>query len=205
MSSNEPFGSPAEVHLSYLDVGSTPSRTRSVRPWSVKLIRNKLTMAITKQKKVDILNKLEGIKKESYSIVFVNFTGVTGAVGTGMRATLRNEKVGYFVAKKSLIKRAFADSFSGTMPELDGEIAVAYSEDAIATAQQIKEFTTKYKDNFAIVGGVFQGVYKTKEEMTEIASIPSLQVLRGMFVNVINSPIQGLAVALSQIAEKKNA
>ena len=39
--------------------------------------------------------------------------------------------------------------------------------------------------------------------MTEIASIPALPVLRGMFVNVINSPIQGLAVALNQIAEKK--
>ncbi len=54
-----------------------------------------------------------------------------------------------------------------------------------------------------ILGGVFDGVYKSKEEMTEIASIPSLQTLRGMFVNVINSPIQGLAVSLNQIAEKK--
>jgi len=40
-------------------------------------------------------------------------------------------------------------------------------------------------------------------KMQEIATIPSLQVLRGMFVNVINSPIQGLAIALNAIAQKK--
>src|SRR3990167_7338986 len=34
-------------------------------------------------------------------------------------------------------------------------------------------------------------------------TIPSLQTLRGMFVNVINSPIQGLAIALDAIAKKK--
>ena len=39
--------------------------------------------------------------------------------------------------------------------------------------------------------------------MTEIASIPTLQVLRGVFVNVINSPIQGLVLGLNAIAEKK--
>ena len=38
--------------------------------------------------------------------------------------------------------------------------------------------------------------------MTVIASIPSMQVLRGMFVNVINSPIQGLVIALNAIAVK---
>ena len=122
-----------------------------------------------------------------------------------MRAKLRDEGVGFFVAKKTLIKRAFDGVFEGDIPQLDGEIALAYSTDAIAPAQNIKEFAGKYKGHLSIVGGVFQGVYKNQEEMTEIASIPPLQVLRGMFVNVINSPIQGLAVSLNQIAEKKQA
>ena len=49
------------------------------------------------------------------------------------------------------------------------------------------------------------GVFKDQAEMTEIASIPPLPVLRGMFVNVINSPIQGLVLGLNAIAEKKSA
>jgi len=162
-------------------------------------------MAITKAKKEVILARLEGIKNEADSIVFVNFKTLSGQNVTTMRTKLRGEGVGFFVAKKTLIKRAFDGAFEGEIPTLDGEIAVAYSTDAIAPAQNIKEFATKFKDSLSIVGGVFQGVYKNKEEMTEIASIPALPVLRGMFVNVINSPIQGLAIVLDAYANKKGA
>lgn len=160
-------------------------------------------MAITKAKKSSILGKLEEIKNESDSIVFVNFKGVSVGDTTAMRGKLREEGVGYFVAKKTLIKKAFGNTFTGTHPDLEGEIALAYSKDAIAPAQHIKEFAKKHKEAIAIAGGVFQGVYKDKAEMTEIASIPSLQILRGMFVNIINSPIQGLVIGLDAIAKKK--
>lgn len=160
-------------------------------------------MAITKQKKEAILAKLDGVKDEAESIVFVRFNGLTVAEVTDLRAQLREQGVGYFVAKKTLMKRAFSTHFEGEMPELEGEIAVAYSADAIMPAQQIKQFAGKYQDKLAIAGGVFQGVYKDAGEMIEIASIPPLPVLRGMFVNVINSPIQGLVLGLNAIAEKK--
>lgn len=161
-------------------------------------------MAITKAKKQDILAKLDGVKNDSDSIVFVKFNGMTVNDTTAMRADLRQQGIGFFVAKKTLMKRAFDGTFEGEMPELEGEIAVAYSADPMAPAQKIKEFTAKYKDNLAIAGGVFQGVYKDSAEMTEIASIPGIQVLRGMFVNVINSPIQGLVLGLNAIADKKS-
>lgn len=161
-------------------------------------------MAISKAKKQDVLAKLEDVRDNSESIVFVHYNGLTVADTTAMRKDLREKGVGYYVAKKTLMKRAFGDTFAGEIPTLDGEIALAYSDDAIATAQNIKEFSEKFKDNISIVGGVFQGVYKNQEEMTEIASIPPLQTLRGVFVNVMNSPIQGLAVALDAIATKKS-
>ena len=168
-------------------------------------------MAITKAKKTDILAKLEGIKNESDSIVFVSFKGVTVKDTTAMRRMLREAGVGYFVAKKTLMKRAFDGAYTGEMPELEGEIAVAYSQpagqagtDALAPAQKVKEFASKFKDNLAIVGGVFQGVYKSKAEMTEIASIPPLQTLRGMFAQLLNSPRQRFAVVLDQVAQTKN-
>lgn len=162
-------------------------------------------MAINKAKKEEILNRLTSVRDESDSIVFVHYQGLSVAETTKMRQDLRDRGVGYFVAKKTLMERAFADTFSGSKPELDGEIAVAYSSDAITPAQTIKEYADKFKDNISIVGGVFQGTYKDATEMNEIATIPPLPTLRGMFVNVINSPIQGLAISLNQIAEKKSA
>lgn len=161
-------------------------------------------MAITKEKKQVILSKLEGIVKDSETLVFASFTGLPVAETTAMRKGLREKSVGYFVAKKTLMKRALdGASFDGTLPALPGEVAMVYSTDAIAPAQGVREYAKQFKDQVSILGGVFAGVYKSKEEMTEIASIPALPVLRGMFLNVINSPIQGLAVALNAIAEKK--
>lgn len=160
-------------------------------------------MAVTKAKKVEVLSKLETIKNDADSIVFVHFNGLPVKDSTDMRAKLRNEGVGFMVAKKTLMKRAFDGAFEGEMPELEGEIAVAYSTDAIAPAQNIKEFAGKYKDQLSIVGGIFQGVYKTKEEMTAIASIPPLETLRGMFAQLINSPRQRFAVVLSKVSETK--
>lgn len=161
-------------------------------------------VAITKAKKEVILSKLVGIKDEADSIVFVHFNKLPVKDSTLMRTTLREKGVGFLVAKKTLMKRAFDGAYEGTMPELEGEIAVAYSTDAIAPAQNIKEYAGKFKDSISIVGGVFQGVYKTKEEMTEIASIPSLQVLRGMFAQLLNSPRQRFAVVLDAVAATKN-
>ena len=43
----------------------------------------------------------------------------------------------------------------------------------------------------------------SKEEMMAIALIPSQQTLYAQFVNVINSPIQGLVMALDAVAKKK--
>ncbi len=160
-------------------------------------------MAITKAKKQDILAKLETVRDNSESIVFVHYKGLTVANTTAMRRDLREKGVGYFVAKKTLMKKAFG-AYEGEMPNLEGEIAVAYSTDAIAPAQNIKEFSTKFKDNISIVGGVFQGVFKNQEEMIAIASIPPLQTLRGMFAQLLNSPRQRFAVVLSAVAETKS-
>jgi large subunit ribosomal protein L10 len=158
-------------------------------------------MAITKQKKETILAKLEGVKGEADAIVFVKFNGMTVADTTAMREQLRQKGVGYFVAKKTLMTRTFGTAFEGDMPQLDGEIAIAYATDAILPAQSIKEFAGKYKDKLAIVGGVFQGTFKNQVEMTEIASIPPLDTLRGMFAQLINSPRQRFAVVISKVAE----
>ena len=157
-------------------------------------------MAITKEKKRSILAKLKDVVGNSETLIFTGFTGLPVTETTAMRTVLRDKGVGYMVAKKTLIYRALADcAFIGTRPEFGGEVAVAYGADAIVPAQSIREFEKQHKDQIHILGGVFAGAYKTKEEMTEIASIPALPVLRGMFVNVINAPIQGLVLALNAI------
>lgn len=162
-------------------------------------------MAITKDKKKEILKKLNDVTAQE-SVVFVNFHGLPVAETTELRKELRSKEVNYFVAKKTLVKKAFQDSkIKGDLPELDGELAVVYANDSTIAAREIYSFQKKFTDKISILGGVFEDKFLNKSEMEEIALIPSIDVLRGMFVNVINSPIQGFAMAIKAIAESKEA
>ena len=162
-------------------------------------------MAITKAKKTDIVAKVSDALSKATSVVFVRFNKLSVADTAAMRKTLKQGGTQYMVAKKTLIKRAL-ESFgvTGTLPELTGEIAMAWSvDDATAPARGIWEHGKKHKESLSIMGGIFEGMYADAAKMTAIATIPRVPVLRGMFVNVLNSPIQGLVIALDQIAQKK--
>jgi large subunit ribosomal protein L10 len=162
-------------------------------------------MAITKDKKKAILDKLDGIKN-SESIVFVNFKGLPVAETTAMRRELAKGDVAYYVAKKTLVKKAFTEAgIEGDMPTLDGELAVVYGNDATGPAREVFAFQKKFDGKVTILGGIFEHKFVGKSQMEEIAQIPSMHVLRGMFVNVINSPIQGFTMAIKAIADKKTA
>ena len=161
-------------------------------------------MAITKEKKVEIVEKLKEGFSKAKSLVFVNFKGLTVGNTTAMRQDLKKQGVSYTVAKKTLANRALEDrKYEGEKPELPGELALAWGEDDIAPIAQVYSFQKMYPENIKILGGVFQGSYVGMSEMSELALIPSMDVLRGKFVNIINSPIQRMAIALSEVAKKK--
>lgn len=163
-------------------------------------------MAITKQKKTELIASMKERLAGAKSIVFVNFKALSVAETKMLRRKLSADKVGYFVTKKTLAKRVLGDlKAKGDMPELPGELAIAYGEDLLAPARETYAFqkTPRDKGSISIVGGIFDGEFKTQMEMMSIATIPPLQVLRGMFLNIINSPIQRFAVAMGQIAESK--
>lgn len=161
-------------------------------------------MAISKEKKKEIFSKIKDLLESSKSIVFVHFNKLLVQDASHLRRSLKKEKIGYTVAKKTLIKKVLESSeITGEQPPLDGEIAIAYGDDLLSPAREVLNFQKKLEGKVNIVGGIYEGEYKTKEEMISIASIPSLEILRGMFVNVINSPIQRFAVVLGQISEKK--
>jgi large subunit ribosomal protein L10 len=163
-------------------------------------------MALTKQKKSELLAGFEKITKNSGSIVFVHAKGLSVADTTTLRNALAASDANFRVVKKTLLKRALVSAgISGDMPTLDGEIAVAYSTDLTAPAREVWNAVKKFEGKIDMVGGVFEGRYMNKAEIMAIATIPPTPVLRGMFVNVINSPIQGLVIALSKIGEKKTA
>ena len=161
-------------------------------------------MALTKAEKKETLDKLSVIFKEAKAITFATYDGLTVAEVSDMRRNLKKVGVGYRVVKKTLARKALeSGKFEGTIPPIAGQLGLAYSVDLIAPAREIFQAGKKYEGKIAIAGGIFDGRYMSKDEMVAIASIPSREVLLGMFLNVINSPIQGLVIALDAISKKK--
>lgn len=162
-------------------------------------------MAITKDKKREIVAKLNEAFQEASSITFMGFTKLTVANASKMRKELAGAGVRMYVAKKTLIRKALeTQGYTGTLPELPGEVAVAWtSGDVTAPSRGVYDYSKKLKNMLTLLGGVFEGAFVNASEMTAIATIPPVPVLRGMFVNVLNSPIQGLVIALDKIREKK--
>lgn len=171
-------------------------------------------MALTKEKKIEIVEKLKKIVKSAKSLVFVNFHGLNVADVTVLRKKLRTLNIGYVVSKKTLLTRALSEIKAvGQAPELPGEIALAYlparertqagGDDLLSPSREIYNFHKEHKNTIKIIGGVFDGKYMDALAMIRIATIPGREVLLAQFVNLINSPIQRLALALNEIASSR--
>ena len=160
-------------------------------------------MAITRQKKEEIVAKVEKLAKDSKTIVFANFKGLDVASQNEMRKALRAQNIGYTIAKKTLLALGLSkQKVEGEAPVLDGEVAIAYGEDELAPARELAVFIKKFPEQLKFAGGIFGGKYMNQSEITAIAAIPGLETLRAMFAQIVNSPIQRLAVVLNAVAEK---
>ena len=166
----------------------------------------------TRQQKVELVEKLASGIKDSVSTVIVHFKGVNIGEETQMRRELRESGVKYTVAKKTLIKRALEKlGHNAEEVPMEGEIAIAHGggEDSTMAARLMHGYGTKFlganKENkIAILGGIFEGKLVGQAMMQEIATIPAMDTLRGMFANVINSPRSRFAIVLSEVAKTKN-
>ena len=158
---------------------------------------------ITKQKKEEILGKIQKKLSKADFVAFVNFHGLNVSLVSDLRKKLKTAGAEYDVVKKTLVKKGLSGiSYGGELPKLDGEVAVITSADPLAPSKIIQEFIRKNKVLSAL-GGVYDNNYVGADVIKMLGNIPSREVLLAQIVNIINSPIQGIVVALDGIASKK--
>lgn len=165
-------------------------------------------MALTRTQKSEVLEDFAKILDEDQTITFVRFDRLSVARLDELRSQLREEDVRLQVVKKTLLGVALDKAeVPGDKPEFPGQIAVTYGLGKTASARGVHNFKVDADsgEELEIVGGIFNGEFRGQEAMMEIAQIPSTDELRGMFANVISSPISGFAVALDQYAQKQEA
>ena len=162
-------------------------------------------MALTRAKKAELIASYSEALKGANSAVYVKFKGLSVADTSKLRSELFGENTHYTVVKKTLWKRATdAAGIKGEAPVTGEELAVVYGKDLLTPARISYEFSKAHKDTFSILGGIFEGQFKSQKEMLSIATIPPREVLLSQLAYLLKSPITKLAVGLGEVAKTKN-
>lgn len=155
-------------------------------------------MAITKEKKKEIVKELTDNIEKQKSVVFIDFAGTSVKDLTELRKGLRQSGNELKVAKKTLVDRAFEEKkIEAKVKDLGGQLGVVFGfEDEISPAKNVFEFA-KTHETIKMLGGILEGNYYGLAEMNSLAQLPSKQQLLGQLVGTLNAPISGFAQVLS--------
>ena len=156
-------------------------------------------------KKQQFVEELTEKLKKAAGGVLVDYKGITVEDDTKLRKELRENGVDYFVVKNTLLKRALnAAGIEGLDSALEGTTAIALSNDDIIIAPKVlNKKAEDSKGQFSIKLGFVDGKAITKEEVEAYAKLPSKETLLSQLVFMLQSPIQRLAIAISEIEKKQ--
>ncbi|MBR5089439.1 MAG: 50S ribosomal protein L10 [Ruminiclostridium sp.] len=138
--------------------------------------------------------------------VLVDYRGITVAEDTALRKALREAGVDYFVVKNTLLRRAAEKAgITGIEEHLEGTTALALHESDIISAPKIlyKQAQDCGDARFNIKIGFIGKEAISVQEVEEYAKLPSKEVLISKLLFMLQSPMQRLAIAASEIAKKK--
>lgn len=137
------------------------------------------------------------------TLVLADGRGLTVAEDTELRTELRKAGVTYKVVKNTMASRAVKEAKIEGLDDLfKGPTAIAYNpNDAVAAARVLKTYADKFKA-LEIKGAAMDGKALTMDEFTQLASIPSVDVLYAKLLGGLLSPLTALAIYLNEIAKK---
>ena len=135
--------------------------------------------------------------------VLVDYSGITVADDTALRKELRENGVEYSVIKNSIIRRAVeGTSVEGISEVLEGNTAIALSnEDYTAAARILCKYADSH-DNFKIKAGFLDGNVVDVATIDSLAKLPSKEVLLATVCSAFQAPIAAFARAVQAIVDK---
>lgn len=155
-----------------------------------------------RSQKTDAVAALNSTFAESGVVVITRNLGLTVAQSTDLRAKMRDAGASYKVAKNSLAKLALKDTdYEGLSELLTGPTALATSTDPVAAAKAAVEFA-KTNDKLEIVGGAMGKLVLDETGVRSLASMPSLDELRGKLVGLVMAPATKIAQVVNAPAAK---
>ena len=154
--------------------------------------------------KEKIVEEIQHRIKDTQASFFIGFNKADASSFNGLRNNLKKANTNIFISKNSLLHIAFKklgwkdfDTF------LDAEtgIVFVYDKDVVRACKILVDFT-KEKEMLRLKGGVLNEKRITPQELTDLAKLPSKEIILSMAVSGIASPITGFLTVLNQIILK---
>jgi large subunit ribosomal protein L10 len=153
-------------------------------------------MSIKREAKQKLIEALGAEVKDANLLVVVQQLGLNADQTLDLRRKMRAAGVKLKVGKNTLIKRAIKDTKIAALEKfLKGPTAIAYSKDPVAAAKVAAEFSKK-NDKLQIIGAIMGDQLLDAKATQALATLPSLDELRGKMVGLLVAPATKIACIL---------
>lgn len=143
--------------------------------------------------KVQAVEALKGVFAGSGAVVVTHYSGLSVAEMTSLRGRMREVGAGMKVVKNRLAKLALKGTpGEGAADLFTGPVAIAYSPDPVSAPKAAVDFA-KTNEKLIVIGGFMGETVLDDTAVKSLASLPSLDELRGKIVGLLQAPAQKLA------------
>jgi large subunit ribosomal protein L10 len=151
---------------------------------------------VDRAQKEGVVEELGRIFADSGVVVVAHYEGMSVAEMTDFRLKLKQAGGSVRVAKNKLAKIALQGTPAERMGDLlKGMTVLAYSEDPVAAAKAVDDFT-KANKKLVVLGGAMGETPLDQAGVTAVAAMPSREELIASIVATIGSPAAQLASAI---------
>ncbi len=158
-----------------------------------------LTLAITKERKNELINQYSEWVKNSKALVLTQYVGLTMKDIDALRVKVRENGGEFHIIKNTLAKRAFDQAgYTIQQEQLEGSTAIVFAfTDAPATVKTVTDFV-KTSEFLKIKGGFLEKQALTPEGVKVLADLPPLPVVRGQLLGTLLAPASKLVRTLAE-------
>jgi large subunit ribosomal protein L10 len=158
-----------------------------------------LTLAITKERKNELISQYSEWVKNSKALVLTQYVGLTMKDIDGLRVKVRENGGEFHIIKNTLAKRAFDQAgYTIQQEQLEGSTAIVFAfTDAPATVKTVTDFA-KTSEFLKIKGGFLEKQALTPEGVKALAELPPLPVIRGQLLGTLLAPASKLVRTLAE-------
>jgi large subunit ribosomal protein L10 len=160
--------------------------------------------------KQESIESLKSVFAGAGAVVVTHYSGMTVAEMTELRSRLRKEDATFQVVKNTLVQKALGGSIGEAGDALfTGPVAIAFGSDPVSAAKIVTQYA-KENEKLKLVGGILgQTTVLDEKAVRALATLPSLDQIRGKLIGLIQAPATKIAGVLQapagQLARVLNA